>query len=166
LVAYFTANAAKENAPLDVTAAIGTTLHTAVSNARAGVANALSNSKAKLMARDDKKDAFRQRFRGAIGELEQLIEDDDPKWYDFGLSRPSDPATPGEPFNLQASAIGGGKILAQPDGARRANSFNFFKQVVGTDLEPVKVANTEGTQQTIEGLARWRDREGDGGGGE
>jgi hypothetical protein len=121
-------------------------------NARLGVSNALSFSKSKLMARDDAKDAFRQRFRGAIGELEQLLEDDDPKWYDFGLSRPSDPATPGEVIDLQASPIGGGKILAQVAGSRRSNSFNFYKQVVGTDLEPVKVANTEGTQQTIEGL--------------
>lgn len=68
------------------------------------------------------------------------------------IARAIHPATSGEPFNLQASPIGGGKILAQRDGARRANSFNFDKEVVGTDTASVKVANTDGTQQTVEGL--------------
>ena len=41
----------------------------------------------------------------------------------------------------------------QIDGARRANSFNYYKKVVGTDAQPVKVINTQGTQHTLEGLA-------------
>ena len=42
--------------------------------------------------------------------------------------------------------IGAGRVLVQIDGARRANSFNYYKKVVGVDAEPVKVINTEGTQ--------------------
>ena len=44
-------------------------------------------------------------------------------------------------------------MLVQKDGARRANSFNYYKMVVGTDAQPVKVINTQGTQHTLEGLA-------------
>lgn len=35
---------------------------------------------------------------------------------------------------------------------RRANSFNFYKQIVGADPAPVKVANTPGTMETIASL--------------
>jgi hypothetical protein len=152
LAAYFTANPAKENAPLQVTAAIATTLHTAISDARQGVGNALNKTKGKLLARNEKRDAFRLRFRGTINELEQCLSIDDPKWYDFGLNRPDDPATPGQPSNVHATALGTGRVLIQIDGARRANSFNYYKQVVGTDAEPVKLLNTQGTQHTVENL--------------
>ena len=43
-------------------------------------------------------------------------------------------------------------MLVQVDGARRANSFNYYRNVIGTDAEPVKVINTQGTQHTLEGL--------------
>ena len=152
LAAYFTANPTKENAPLNVTAAIATTLRTAISDARVAVNNALTNSKTKLLTRNDAKDAFRARYRGAIHELEQRLGPEDPKWYDFGLNRPADPAQPGQPANVHATALGAGRVLVQLDGARRANSFNYYQQVTGTDPEPVKLLNTEGTQQTFENL--------------
>jgi hypothetical protein len=152
LAAYFTKNPGKENAPLEVTAAIATTLHTAVSDARKGVGNALKLTKEKLIARDDAKTTFRNRFRGTINELEQKLSDEDPKWYDFGLNRPADPATPGQPSNVHATALGAARVLIQIDGARRANSFNYYKQVIGIDPEPVKILNTQGTQHTLENL--------------
>lgn len=152
LKAYFTAVPSHENAPLNVTAAIATTLHAAFSDARVLVGNALSNAAAKIAVRDVAREAFRERFRGTINELEQRLSTDDARWYDFGLNRPDDPATPGIPSNVIATALGSGRVLVQIDGARRANSFNYYKQVVGTDAEPVKVINTEGTQHTIESL--------------
>jgi hypothetical protein len=152
LKGYFMNVAAHENAPLNVTAAVATTLHTALSGARNGVTNALANTKAKLLAFQAAKDNFRLRYRGTINELEQRLGDEDPRWYDFGLNRPADPATPGQPSNVVASAAGPGKVLVVIDGARRANSFNYYKQVTGVDAQPVKVENTQGTQLTIEGL--------------
>ena len=78
--------------------------------------------------------------RAAINELEDRkigLGDDDPRWYDFGLNRPDDPATPGQPSNVMANGAGATNALVIIDGARRANSFNYFKQVMGTDPEPV-----------------------------
>jgi hypothetical protein len=154
LKAYFTAHPDMEvsTPKVTVTAALANTLHTALSNARNGVDNAQSNSANKMIARDAALAAFRRRFRGTINELEDLLGDDDPKWYDFGLSRPSDPAQPGAPLNVVVTALGGGRLLVQTAGARRANSFNYYRKIVGTDAEPVQVTNTEGKQWTIEGL--------------
>jgi hypothetical protein len=154
LKAFFTKNPTMEvsTPTVVVTAALATTLWTAFKAARDGVKSGLTDSKDKLMAKDDALAAFKERYRATIAELDQLLEDDDPKWYDFGLIRPADPQAPGAPFHVHATAIGGGKVLVQLDGSRRANSFNYYKQVVGTDADPVKVANSEGTQWTIEGL--------------
>lgn len=95
---------------------------------------------------------FRQRYRGVINELDDLLEDEDSRWYQFGLNRPADPATPGAPLSAQATALGGRRVLGQIDGARRAYSYNFYKEVVDVDAEPVKVEHTEGTQFIYEGL--------------
>jgi hypothetical protein len=151
LKAYFTANPDKENDKLNVTAATATAIYTAVSNGRQGVSNALSNTSTKTGTRDAALEAFRTRYRGGIGELEQILGDDDPKWYDFGLNKPSDPATPGVPDTVNVTALGGGRVLVQIGGVRRANSHSFYRKLP-TDAEPVKVINTEGTQHTIEGL--------------
>src|SRR4051794_30464750 len=144
LKAFFVANAGMEvsTATVLVTAAQAGVLWTAVRDARLGVTNGLTDTKNKLMLKNDALAAFRDRYRGTIEELGKLLEDADAKWYDFGLIRPADPQAPGAPFHVHATAIGSGKILVQLDGARRANSFNYYKQVVGTDVDPVKVANS------------------------
>ena len=154
LKAYFTNNPAKEvaDANVNVTAAAATALYTAVSNARQGIGNAQNLTKTKVLLRDSAMTAFRKRYRGTVEEIGQLIGAEDPRWYDFGLNRPADPATPGVPANVQATALGSGRALVQADGARRANSLNYYKQVVGVDAEPVKLLNDEGTQHTFEGL--------------
>ena len=154
LKAYFLANPGKEvsDANVNVTAAVATTLYTAVSNARTAVGNALKLTKDKLLLRDSAMNAFRKRYRGTVDELIQILSDEDPRWYDFGLNRPADPAQPGVPTNVHGTALGGARALIQIDGARRANSFNYYKQVVGVDAQPVKLLNDEGTQHTFENL--------------
>lgn len=155
LKAYLTLHPEKEvsTAEVVVTAALAETLYQAVSAARLGVNNALALTKTRFETKTAAVTTFRDRYRGTVNELEQILGDEDPKWYDFGLNRPSDPATPGVPSTVVATALGSGRVLVQTDGARRANSLSFYKQVVGTDAEPVKVINTEGTQYTMEGLS-------------
>ena len=155
LRAYLVANPSMEvtTPKLTVTAALATTLHTAYSTARNGLASAISGNAEAEIQRDGADAAFRLRYRAVINELEGgLLGDDDPDWYDFGLNRPADPSTPGVPGDVSAAAIGGARVLAQAGFSRRANSLNFYKKVVGVDAEPVKVTNTEGNQFTIEGL--------------
>lgn len=154
LKAYFTAHPDMEVSTdkVVVTAAKATTLHAAVSAAREGVGQALQKTASKLLLREPAEAQFRKRFRGVITELEDLLPDDDARWYQFGLNRPADPATPGVPGDVIATALGAGRVLAQAGLSRRANSLNFYKQLVGVDAAPVKVTNTEGNQFTIEGL--------------
>lgn len=154
LKAYFTAHPEMEvsTPKVTVTAARAGTLHQAISAAREGVGKAMKKTADKKQLREPAEAQFRKRYRQVIGELEGLLEEDDPRWYQFGLNRPADPATPGVPFNVTATPLGNGRVLAQLDISRRANSHNFYKKIVGTDAEPVKVINTGGTQHTIEGL--------------
>jgi hypothetical protein len=65
---------------------------------------------------------LRDRARGLIDELDQLIADDDPRWHAFGLNRPSDPETPEVPESLVLTAgpLGTGTVLADWADARRA----------------------------------------------
>jgi len=153
LKAYLTLHPEKEvtTAEIVVTAALAETLYQAISAARLGVNNAQTLTKTRYEAKLAAVAVFKERFRGTVSELDQILADDDPRWYDFGLSRPADPATPGVPSSVVVTALGGGRVLVQIDGARRANSFNYYRQLPA-DAEPVKVTNTEGTQYTMEGL--------------
>lgn len=149
---YFTASPAKENADLAVTAAIANTLHAAITTARAAVQAALAHTKDMILAKNAALAVFRKRFRDTVDEIADKISAEDSRWYQFGLNRPADPAQPGVPAHVIATALGTGRVLVQIDGARRANSFDYYKQVIGTDAEPVKATNTEGTQYTFTGL--------------
>ena len=149
---YFTANPTKESAPLGITAAIATTLHTALSDARNDASAAKAAAKDTNMALTQKKAAFQERYRKTIDEIDGLLTDDAPEWYDFGLNRPDDPKTPGIPDGLDATALGSGRALVTLTGARRANSFNYYKQQQGTDPEPVKLGNFPDTQHTFDNL--------------
>ena len=153
LRAHFTANAAHENAPLNVTAAQAQAQLTAVSDARS-VANtarqALATAKA---ARDASQQALYERMTGLRAELEQLLDDDDPHWYDFGFDRPADGQQPGPVTHLVLVPGSAGMVFADWDDARRAERYRVLKQVAAVDPEPVEVANavTE-SEFTLTGL--------------
>ena len=69
----------------------------------------------------------RARLSGLRGELDQLISDDDDRWYAFGFDKPSDPSTPEVPANLTAvpGAPGSKTLIADWDDARRADSYRL-----------------------------------------
>src|SRR5688572_30792171 len=67
--------------------------------------------------RTAKQAALFHRLSGLLGELGQLLGDDDPAWYAFGFSHPSDPEQPQQTENLvlTAGAEGGGVLLVDWD---------------------------------------------------
>jgi hypothetical protein len=71
--------------------------------------------------------AARGRLSGLRDELDQLISDDDDRWYAFGFDKPSDPSTPEVPANLTAvaGAAGSKTVIAHWDDARRADTYRF-----------------------------------------
>jgi hypothetical protein len=104
------------------------------------------------MLRDAALEVFRGAYRSTVEEIGELLTDDDARWYDFGLVRPMDGDQPGIPMNVVVTVMGGGKLLVQCAGARRANSFNYYRKIIGTDAEPVKVENQPGTTYVIEAM--------------
>ncbi len=94
---YFTANPARENAPLNVTAARAAALQTALSDARSAVHAGKSDKVKKRTARNAARKALEKRLRGLIGELNQLLDGNDPLWLAFGLNKPAAKTTPKAP---------------------------------------------------------------------
>jgi hypothetical protein len=68
--------------------------------------------------------AGRARLTGLRTELEQLIEDDDVRWYAFGFQRPCDIPTPKPPTNLAATAGAAGShtLMVSWNIPRRADN--------------------------------------------
>jgi hypothetical protein len=96
--------------------------------------------------------ALRKRVRGLITELDTLLSDDDARWHEFGLSRPSDPDTPERVEGLELTPNLPGKVMARWDRAPRASRYRIFKQVLTVDPEPVNVETVHDTQFMLEGL--------------
>ena len=151
LKTYFTNNPAHENAPLNVTAAQAGTLFTAMSDTRSAVNDAENDAGAAKAARETAIKTLRTRMTGLVAELTQLLPKDDPRWYAFGLSRPTDAETPGIPDNLVLTAGPAGTVLVDWADARRAERYRVFKQALGDPDFVASVTVTE-SDATLEGL--------------
>ena len=149
---YFTANAAQENAPLNVTAARAQLLFTALSDARSAAADGNNVAGQKKNLRDAAEKTLRTRMTGLIGELGQLLDDNDPLWLAFGLNMPGATNLPDQADSLVLTAGGAGVVLADWSDASRATRYRVFKQVVTVDAELVHVTNVTDSDYTFTGL--------------
>jgi hypothetical protein len=152
LKAYFTANAAKENAPLGVTAANADTLFTALSDARSAVNQALTDFNQKKAARDASETALRKRMRGLVEELTQLLDALDPRWYAFGLVPPGSEDTPDQPTGLVLTAGPPGTVYADWADAPRATGYRVETQIVGVDPDFQLFMSVTDSDATLTGL--------------
>ena len=71
--------------------------------------------------------AGRTRLTGLRTELEQLITDEDERWYVFGFDKPSDPSTPETPahVNVVAGVSGSKIVIVDWDESRRSQSYRI-----------------------------------------
>ncbi len=126
LRAYYSANPTREATVQDVacTAAACATQTAAVETAQTN--SNQSNADAGIAHRNflNGITAGRNRLSGLRTELDQLIPDDDDRWYAFGFDKPSDPNTPAVPANLTvtAGAPGSKLLICDWDDPRRADS--------------------------------------------
>ena len=132
---YFTLNPTHESAEMDATAALCLAAWTALSNARQAVANAESALTAALNTRTAAETALRSRVRGLIGELGQLLADDDPRWEDFGLNLPANPSAPEPVASVTLEALPGHRIGAAWPYATRAIRYRVEVFIEGVDTE-------------------------------
>jgi hypothetical protein len=150
---YLAANPAREVAAMNLTAARATLLHAALSDARAA-----RNTHDALLTqtkeeRDTAEDRLRARMRGLIGELAQLLDPLSPHWLAFGLKRPGAPDSPPKVQNTRATAMGGGEVRVQCDAAARAEYFQIWQMVLGTDPDFVLADSPAEPDKILEGLA-------------
>jgi hypothetical protein len=152
LQAYLTANPAKENAPLGVTAALAGTKFTALSDARSAVNAGLVDRGQKKSLRDTAEIALRTRLRGTIDEIDQLLADDDPRWYAFGLIPPAEIGPPDRPANVVLTQGPPGTVYGDWPDSARAVSYRVYKQVVGVDPDFVLAVTVSDSDCTLTGL--------------
>lgn len=152
LKAWFTGHAAHESADMETTAAIADLIHTAYSNARAALANKIGLAGAAKAARDAAEENLRSRMRGLIEELDVVLSDEDPRWHDFGLSRPADEDAPEAPGIVMLTAGVPQTLLADWDDALRADHYRVWVLVVGVDTEFHAVQSPSDSDATLPGL--------------
>ena len=102
-------------------------------------------------AQDAAEETLRVRSRGTIGEIGQLLDDDDPQWHTFGLSAPADASTPGIPTALTLTPGAAGVVYAGWARSRRSERFRVYKQVVGVDPDFVAVVTVTETMASLTG---------------
>ncbi len=130
---YFTAHPTHEVAALNVTHAQAAALHEALSTAVSAVNAGRGDQRGKRDARDTTEEALRNRLRGLVGELTQLIGDTDERWLDFGFRVPNDERMPEVPSALIVNGGAAGHLVADWADAPRAERYRVYKQVVGVD---------------------------------
>jgi hypothetical protein len=151
IATYLTANPVKENAPAAVTAANAQALHAALSTAISGVHTANVASGQAKATRDAALEKLRQRMSGLVRELEQLLKDDDARWYAFGLNRPEDPETPAIAAGLVATPGAPGVLLLDWADARRAERYKVETKKTG-DADFTEAAQVTDSEATLTAL--------------
>jgi hypothetical protein len=138
---------------VNVTPLAATALYDALNVARAAANNQETLYGTAIKARDAAVQTLHTRLSGLIGELGQLIEDDSPLWYAFGLNAPADPATPGAPLTGPALTPGSPGIVYAVWGiARRADRYHVHAQIDPVDTAPKRVATVLDRAFTLTGL--------------
>jgi hypothetical protein len=149
---YFTANAAQQNAPLNVTPAQAQALFTALADARRAAADGNTTGGQKKNLRDAAVATLRTRLSGLMNELGQLLDDTDPLWLAFGLNLPGATNLPDPADNLVLTAGGPGVVLADWSDASRATRYRVFKQVLTVDANFVAADTVNDSDCTFSGL--------------
>jgi len=85
--------------------------------------------------RDAAEEALRNRLRGLVAELTQLIGETDERWLDFGFNVPADDRMPEVPSDLTVTGGAPGHLVAGWLDAPRAERYRVYKQVVGVDTD-------------------------------
>lgn len=150
---YLTANAAKEVAALQVTAARATEIITALDNTRNAVSAARQASAAKRELRDTAFNTLRTRLRGLADELKQLIGRDDVRWRAFGLNVPAEPSVPPQPEGLTVTNDTPLQLLVRCDVVPYADHYRWWRRVHNGAGQPEVVGSSDLPMFLIEDLA-------------
>ena len=152
LVAFFTANPGVEVASMNVTAAHGTTLGSAVQTAKQALAAAEVALTDANEARDAAWTTMTTVMRMLSGILKGLLSRTDARWLAFGLNIPASNTTPGEPGNLTAHGDGLGTIVVQCDAVPLATRYRWRTRIVGGQGDYALAASTVDPMAPLSGF--------------
>jgi len=152
LTNFFTNNPGYEVPAMQVTAAQGAALLSAVTSAQQTLAAAV-----KAMAGLDASwtSAYTDLTNPMwllIRILQVLLDDDDPRWLDFGLQMPITPSTPGQPVNVSAHLDQTGAIIVQCDPVALATRYRFRMMRLGIDTDYSLAASSPAPIGSISGV--------------
>ncbi|MDB6028136.1 MAG: hypothetical protein JWM68_4359 [Verrucomicrobiales bacterium] len=152
MVAFLTANPAREVAVLNITAAHAQVLLTALEEAQAAVT--LQETAVGMIKddRDAKFEALRGKVLQLFGELSHLMDPLDRRWTAFGFNKPGAMETPDVPENVAVILIGPNAAATKWGASARAEYYRVWRRVIGVDAEPVAVGSPADLDFTLENL--------------
>lgn len=146
---YFAANPARENAPTSITAAQAQALLAALD----ATALSIGAERSALLVRKAERDAalakLTARMSGLRGELDQLLADDDGRWYEFGFRRSDDGAIPSVVEELVLTASGPGVVLANWAASSRAENYRVVWRASSSSDPAVEIGLFTEPQATL-----------------
>ena len=133
LVAFFTVNPTAEVPSMQVTAAHGQALQTAVLTNQAALMNQVRAQETLSRGWTEAFTALSDKMWSLIKLLQATLDDDDPRWLAFGLPMPSTPSTPGMPEDVTAQLDAAGAILVQCGPVPLATRYRCRLRLVGVE---------------------------------
>ncbi len=151
---YFEAHADQTNAnpKVNVTTARAEELYDGLKAAKLALDDQNTLIREKQQEQDDALAVLRDRLRGVIGELKQLLPEDDQRWRRFGFNIPAEPETPVQPEQVQVDDSAPGKLLVTCAPVPFAERYRCYAARVGSTLEPVPVGSSSEPLFVIESL--------------
>jgi hypothetical protein len=150
---YFERHAAHENAPLNLTAVQAQATLTAIQAADLAVASAKAASVRAKKLRDEAVRNLYRRMSNLRKELEQVLEDDDGRWYEFGFHRPIDGRIPEPVSEIAVTPLAPGVASVAWDPSTRAQNYRVKWFVDDGDDSPItEVGLFTDRQCTLTGL--------------
>lgn len=149
---YFRTHAAHEMAEQNITADQADTLATAIQTASQ---NVVEKIQVRAVASALQKAALRklcERLTGLRTELDQLLDDDDPRWRRFGFSRPIDKRLAEEVEGLTLTEGLPGQVVASWEPSARALDYRVKWKIAESPDEPVELPLVHDLSVIIAGL--------------
>jgi hypothetical protein len=162
VINFLAANPTYEAPNQGVTAATGKAARDAAISTQTLASQADADLSVKGTARTAASDALTSSMRLLVGVLAELLNADDTRWLDFGLSIPASISTPGAPLGLSASANptqqgvkGTGddatvSVLLTCDATPFASRYRFRMRVLGVQTDYELVASTTEPMASID----------------
>lgn len=152
LTGFFTANPSFEVPSMQVTAAQATALRNTALAAQQALGAADVALKEKGDAWDSAFASLTDTMRSLIKILGATLEDNDPRWFTFGLEMPATNTTPGKPANLAAHLDDTGAIIVQCDPVALAMRYRWRMLLAGIETDYRLVARSTDPIGSITGV--------------